>query len=534
MKMNLILGFHGGHDGSLALVKNGKLIAAISKERITRIKKDQNGNDEHFIKKFLELNNFTLNDITHITFCDDISQNTFFKFYKNNEPQINLHGQTITKPHEELIAKFNDKELPAYHIHHHLSHCAYSFYTSNLDKAICLSMDSSFGYPHAFSNTAIGNREKIKLHKCPELDVGNLYNIFTEKLGLGPGLYKAGTTMGLASYGTILKFVKDSWDEYTGPYYEEYWSKISGLPAKESFSEMEKDSQKAMNIAATLQHIFEQAIMREVNKLYDEIKKEHGENICLSGGSFLNCNVNTKIQRESKFKNVHVSPACGDDGLAAGCALYVAHNILGEKRIKYENHEIMYLGGDYDAPQIGEPYNATKVANMLNEGKIIAWYQGRSEFGPRALGNRSLLANPAIKNMKDILNYKIKKREWFRPFAPSILEEDYKDWFDNPDPSPYMLFTSKVKKPETTPSITHIDNTARIQTVNKQDNPKYYELINEFKKITQIPMLLNTSLNINGEPIVETPEDAIRFLKETKADALVLKDRLIEKKDLKI
>lgn len=533
--MSIILGFHGDHDGSLALVKDGKLIGAMSKERYTRIKKNHNGNDESFIKYFLNHFNITLEDITHVALCDDWinDDDTFIKFHKDNY-LIKSIGSTHLKGKEynELVASFNGKKVPAFHVQHHLSHCAYAFYTSNFQNAVCLSMDSSYGFPIDSSIVAVGEGNKIKILRCPNLFVGNFYDKMTERLGLGIGLFKAGTLMGLASYGKVKPNVKDNWQEYSGDNYDASWSKISGFDENTVFYESGKDSPEAMDIAASTQYVFEEAVLAEVKKIFKETKKTNHGNICLSGGSFLNCNVNTKIALETDFKNVSISPACGDDGLAIGSALYVAHNLLGYDRIKYTNSQLMYLGPEHKFPKIGSPLNMKFVAKMLQEGKIIALYQGRSEFGPRALGNRSILANPAIKGMKDILNSRVKFREWFRPFAPSVLVEKYSDWFDLPFESPFMLYTCLVKNPELIPAVTHVDNTARIQTVRREDNPRYYDIINEFYKLTKIPLLLNTSLNINGEPIVETPLDALRFLKESDVDALILEDCLILKEEI--
>lgn len=523
----VILGLNSNlHDGSAALVVNGKLVGALSMERLNRSKKHYKGNDEQLITHLLNQHNLDLDDITHVTFCDNVDHGNqnFLKIYdEKNQTIDDLGAHHLFGDYNIYHTIINTKKIPSYHINHQLSHCAYAFYTSDFNESHCLSMDASW-FPHQTSMVAHGKENKIKFNYHPHLRVGCAYGWFCEYIGLGNQIYKAGSLMGLASYGTPIKNAIDKWKYYTGSKIDTYWNEISSIINwnKESI----KDGKEAMDIAATIQNIFENEILDEVEEINNTNFYMMSDNICLSGGSFLNCNVNSKI---AKIKNVSVSPACGDDGLAIGSALYLTHHVLEYPRVNYTPAELAYLGGEYPIPNIGVEYNPQEVAKMLNEGKIIAWYQGRSEFGPRALGNRSLLANPTLSDMKDVLNHRIKKREWFRPFAPSVLVEKYQDWFDNKEPSPFMLFTSQVKKPELVPAITHVDNSARIQTVDKNDNPKYWELISEFKKLSGVPMVLNTSLNINGEPIVETPDDALRFLRETDCDGLVLGHRFIKK-----
>jgi len=315
---------------------------------------------------------------------------------------------------------------------------------------------------------------------------GVLYGEVTEKLGLGPALHKAGTTMGLASYGTPFEF---DWQSYTD------------------------EIKHKMDVAATVQQVLEQVSLQVIEDMDDKTK-----NLCLSGGSFLNCNANAKIVKESKFKNYHIYPACGDDGTSVGSALYVSHHIFGEPRHDYEQKDLCYTGKDY---QIQEP-DYKQLAQELANGKIIGWFQGRSEFGPRALGNRSILADPRNPHTRDIINHVVKKREWFRPFAPVVLEEHYKDWFDFPIPSPYMLYTAPVKQSDKIPAVTHVDGSARFQTINEKTNPNYYRLVKAFYELTGVPVLLNTSMNGNGEPIVETPEEANEFFNNSHLDMMVI------------
>ena len=292
--------------------------------------------------------------------------------------------------------------------------------------------------------------------------------------------------MGLASYGTPFEF---DWKSYTD------------------------EIKHKMDVAATVQQVLEQVSLEVVNNLEDRT-----ENLCLSGGSFLNCNANSKIVKESKFKNFHIYPACGDDGTSVGAALYVSHHILNQPRHDYKQKDLCYTGKDYE---IDTP-DYDQIAQELSNGKIIGWFQGRSEYGPRALGNRSIIADPRNPHTRDIINHVVKKREWFRPFAPVVLEEYYQDWFDFPIPSPYMLYTAQVKQPEKIPAVTHVDGSARFQTISEETNPHYYNLVKAFYKLTGVPVLLNTSLNGNGEPMLETPEEAINFFKNSHLDMMFI------------
>jgi carbamoyltransferase len=273
-------------------------------------------------------------------------------------------------------------------------------------------------------------------------------------------------------------------------------------------------------------------MVKYAQDLYKETKEFNGGNLCLAGGVALNCNANFKIKTETGFDNIHFFPACGDDGISAGSAMHVAHKILNYPRVQYKSNEICYLGTNYThQPEIptelqsvikGYDIDLTVIANKLAEGEILCWYQGRSELGPRALGNRSFVTNPAIKEMKDTLNAKVKMREWFRPFAPVVLEERKEEWFDMDFESPYMLYTVPCKRPQDIPSAVHIDNSARVQTVTPEHNYNFWRLILEFEKVTGIPVVMNTSLNIKGEPIVETPEDALKLFIESEVTMLVI------------
>jgi carbamoyltransferase len=428
-------------------------------------------------------------------------------------------------------------------IAHHMGHCAATYYTSNFDNAICFSMDSSGGHPDNNSFVAIGSNNKLFAQDIPGIMVGMAYADFTLYTGVGNPLYKAGSLMGLASYGQADKEIINNIDQYIKEsyfplikskkyknsvgkdyfeYYLDLWKKLS--KQDELFKTSSKKNKKQMNIAASIQYLFENTILDTVNN----IKNNEIQNLCLSGGSMLNCNANTVIKKNGKFKNIHHFPACGDDGNSVGAALYVAHHVYDEPRYKYEYKDLMYLGKKYE--YIEPNYN--KIAKMISEGKIIAWFMGGSEFGPRALGARSILADPRNQHNRELLNFVVKNREWFRPFAPVVLEEESEKWFDFDGPSPFMLYTAQVLQPEKIPAVTHFDGSARMQTINKNTNEPYYNLVKEFFNITGIPMLINTSLNGKDQPILETPEDAINFLKNNDVDALVLNGELILKEDM--
>ena len=461
-----ILGLNFGHDGSVCLVKDGRLEFAIATERISKIKKQQGFTDE-IINYVLDSCRITLDDIDCVA-TNDFKQEVFGNQYLVDK--IVIQG----------------KEFKCYIISHHLSHCASAYYTSPYDKAYCFSMDCSMGKPEANSLIAYGEGKKLMAMYCPAEMVGVLYGEVTEKLGLGPALHKAGTTMGLASYGTPFDFD-----------YQSYTDEIK----------------HKMNVAASVQDLFEKKVLNVLSEIDNKT-----DNLCLSGGSFLNCNANSKVVMHSKFKNVHHFPACGDDGTSVGSALYVAHHILGESRHDYQQKDLCYTGREYQSQTPDYEY----IAKQLADGKIIGFFQGRSEFGPRALGNRSILADPRNFHNRELINHVVKNREWFRPFAPVTLEECYQDWFDFPIPSPYMLYTAQVKHPEKIPAVTHIDGSARFQTVNRQTNPHYYEIIKAFGNLTDVPVLLNTSLNGNGQPILETEEDAKEFYKNSNLDMMFI------------
>lgn len=523
-----ILGLHFAHDGGAAIVKGNKLVVAVSSERITREKKFY-GITDSVIDYVLKEAGLSIDQIDLITFTDffDKHTNGTCKLFRGNL-QISDFSQQLFDNNllDNLFFELKNRKIPAICIPHHLAHASAAFYTSPFNEAVCFSLDSSMGKTESNSLIAWGRENKIASVYCPHLMIGPAYTKFTFNLGLGNPLHKAGSTMGLASYGKPKIQVINNIQDYvarsfsTGDYeqtFQAFWREISGSDSL--FPEKNSPTKESMDIAASIQYIFEESILHAIKS----ISNNHIENICLSGGSMLNCNVNSRIQKETQFKNLHLFPACGDDGLVVGSALYAAHNIFNEPRYNYQEKEICYLGQSQSS--FVEP-DYEDLANEISKGKIVAWFNGRSEYGPRALGNRSILADPRNFHNRELLNFVIKNREWFRPFAPVVLEEECSKWFDWDYKSPFMLFTAQVKNVNDIPAVSHIDGSARMQTINKETNEPYYNLVKAFGSKTNVPMLVNTSLN-NREPILETEADAENFFATSPVDIMVVNGNII-------
>ena len=449
-------------------------------------------------------------------------------------------------------------------LHHQTAHIASSFFQSGFDDAMCLSYD---GVGDRASG-AIAKASKDKGIEIIEMfpksrSLGNFYSTMTNFLGFksNEDEYKV---MGLAPYGNPNKIIPgnkksyadifkkiliekgktgyqinlDLIDFYTkrDKWVTEKFISIFGNKRKPN----EKITNHHRNIAAALQLRIEEVILKQLRYL----RKKYGlSKLCIAGGVGLNCSLNGKIVENKIFDEIFVQPASGDDGCTIGACL-LASKVKDVRFSPKVNHN-SYLGSRFNNEQISKalresglkfskPQNYCQtVAQLLSEGKIIAWFQGASEFGPRALGNRSILCKPFPGEMKDHLNNNVKFRESFRPFAPAVLEEDQKNFFELKQSSPHMLIACKVKKnaEKLIPAVVHIDKTCRVQTVKKKLNEKFYLLINEFKKITKIPVILNTSFNIKGQPIINNPEEAIKSFKNTKIDVLAIGDYIINKND---
>jgi carbamoyltransferase len=551
--MAVVVGLNFSHDGAAAVVKNGRLVSAVAKERLDR-RKRSGGVTRELLEYVLEEAGATLESVDafacggftpyhpesqylHDPHCLDV-------FLAHEDGRLtrpeNVCQIVGLLPHARHVAMIDGAAKPLYFVQHHLSHCASAFYTSNAPRAACFSVDSSYLRPEYCSLFAVGDGKSLAPLRCPNVMIGNMYSEVTGRLGLGDGLNKAGTTMGLAAYGvpderlrlllpTYLRpYDPSAWREL-GDYLDWMWTELSELGARETLTQAQSDSSQAMRIAANLQFVFEETLIHNARLLAAETAGRNDGLLCLSGGSMLNCDANTGIVRRGGFERAHLFPGCGDDGTAVGAALYVAHAVLGEERVHYEGGEIAYLGRAYPDPDIGEPLDLDVVARCIADGGVVAWHQGRGEFGPRALGARSILADPRRAEMRDVLNFRIKKREWFRPFAPAVLAHRAEEWFDISWPSRHMLFLAAVKQPDRIPAATHVDGTARPQTVERGDNPRYFDLIERFEAITGVPVLLNTSLNVNREPLVETPADALRFFEATGVDMAVIGGRMLRR-----
>ena len=556
------------HDSAAALLKDGHVIAAVEEERFSRKKFD-----DSFPKEAIEwcLNEakITPDQIKSVAFYDK----PILKFERLLDNYIavaprGLYSFLDVIPkwiHKRLWIK-NDikKSLNGFNgviifPEHHLSHAAYSFYTSPFEESAILTTDGVGEW--STTSIGMGHDNSVKLLqdiRWPH-SLGLFYSAFTYFLGfqVNEGEYKL---MGLASFGKPKYYdliwdnlidVKDDGSIHLNMNYfaftydkimtNEKFSELFGIKRR---NENEETKQIHFDIGASAQKVLEDVLLRMVEHAY---KKTQSENLCLGGGVALNGVANYRIFKESSFQNVHIPPSPGDAGSAVGCAqyLYFSHN--NQKRIIQDTTkniiENIYVGPSFSSnenkkfldtnnieyEELDDTTLIQKCAKLISEGNVIGWYQGKMEWGPRALGNRSILADPRRKEMKDILNEKIKHRESFRPFAPSILEEYVSEYFDMNIPSPYMLMVAPVKKSDKIPAVTHVDGTGRVQTVSTNSNPLYHKLITKFHELTGVPVIINTSMNVKGEPIVNTPEQAYNMLTKTDMDCLFMKNFMVRK-----
>ena len=583
------------HDSAAALIKDGEIIAAAQEERFTRKKHDSNYpfNSIEYVLKESKLN---LSEINHIVFFEKpflkferLLESYFafapkgFKSFSMSMP-IWLRQKLFQKKY--LFEKLRQHDKNFKNIdnikfsEHHYSHAASAFYPSPFEEAIVLTLDGVGEW--ATTTVAIGKGNNLKMIKEIHFphSLGLLYSAFTYYCGfkVNSGEYKV---MGLAPYGEpkysniiqkeLLDIKSDGSFRLNMDYFNyatgltmtnEKFSNLFGQPVRNS--KIDKLTQFHMDIAASIQFVTEKIILKITKSLANEYKVK---NLCLAGGVALNCVANGKILKEKVFKDIWIQPAAGDAGGALGAALAYWHRELEKPRnILKDQMKGSYLGPKFSESEIEnilKKLNANyekkstdqtteRVAQELANNKIVGWFQGRMEFGPRSLGNRSILADPRSAKMQKELNLKIKFRESFRPFAPSVLREDVQNWFNLDYDSPYMLLvsdvldTKKIKtnednklfgidklnvKRSTIPAVTHVDYSSRIQTVHKETNPKYYNLIKEFKKITNCPVLVNTSFNVRGEPIVCNVEDAFKCFMGTNLDLLIIENFVLVKED---
>jgi carbamoyltransferase len=536
-----IVGVNTGHDGGCALLEDGKLKVAISEERIIRSKCASGWLNSLFY--CLENSNSSLDDIDLVVFSS--------------------YRTRLEEGYDGGLSKFNFPKERCISVDHHLSHACATFFSSPFNKSLIFVYDNH-GNESDTESFYLGEGNKIhKIGGNPFNDVlkgiVRAYEAFTCYFGWNSD--GAGKTMGLASYGDKKRFEKYPIYDQTkeGWYYSNldsfYIEGVEKLLKKygiNQFSKYSMDPMEYKDLAAWIQNEFERAVLGTIDKLHESTGLD---TLCISGGGALNSVCNGKILEKTKIKNLFVFPAASDKGQCVGNALYGQYLYERQNRKDYI-WKTDYTGQSYDSASIRkliDPENRAfrenniskapryefkvmknvvdEVAKLISEGKIVGWFQGGSELGPRALGHRSIICDPRRPEMKDILNEKVKHREGFRPFAPSILLEKSKEYFSLDVPSPFMLLAVDVNKDKKSiiPAVTHVDGTARVQTVTKEDNGIYYDLINEFYRITGVPVILNTSFNLAGEPIVETPEDAMMCFLKTQMDFLVIGDFLIWK-----
>ena len=582
------------HDSAAAIVVDGNIVAAAQEERFSRKKHDPRY-PFNAIKYVLEESQLNLNKIDHIVFFEK----PFLKFERLLETYMafapkGFKSFSLSMPiwlREKLFQKkflfdklkehdknFNDINKIKFSEHHY-SHASSAFFPSPFEEAIILTLDGVGEW--ATTTVAVGKKNKLEIIKEIHFphSLGLLYSAFTYYTGfkVNSGEYKL---MGLAPYGKpifkdlILDKLIDLKQDGSFKLDMRYFNYATGLTMTNNkfsklFGHPVRDPKKDllnkfhMDIAASIQSVTEEIVLRITNNISSEYKIR---NLCLAGGVALNCVANGKILKEKVFDNIWIQPAAGDAGGSLGAALAYWYHELGETRLEFADQmKGAYLGPKFENNFIEKELKSLKAkykklnkeeiitltAKELANEKTVGWFQGRMEFGPRALGGRSILADPRSEKMQKELNLKIKFRESFRPFAPSVLREDVNEWFELDYDSPYMLLVSEVKKDKqikmkaedenlfgidklnlkrsSIPAITHVDYSARIQTVHKETNPRYYDLIKEFKKITNCPVLVNTSFNVRGEPIVCSVEDAFNCFMGTNLDILVLEDFILFK-----
>ena len=552
------------HDSTACIIKDGKLIAAIEEERLNR--------DKHTrsfpmlaIERCLKIAKLKYNDIDHIAVSIKPSHNLgkkimySLKNLKTLKVFINhdlVHGYNKQKSFWNWFGYHWDskKTGPKVHfIEHHLSHAAGTFFVSPYKEAALLSIDGSGEWATTWLGYGKENTTKCLGQSYFPHSLGSFYEAITQFCGFRTS-YDEGKTMGLAPMGdpevfleqvekiiTVNKDGQLSFDLSYFNYQNMSWKrcsdkffKIFGEPRKHG----EEFKKHHMDAAAAFQRVLENKVLEICNILYNKTKAKY---LVISGGVSLNSVMNGRIVRESPFKDIYVMPAAGDNGTAIGAAYYLYNGIF--KKSRNFIHTNPYVGTRYTNEEIEKVLKGSKLnyeyhedicdkaALLLEEGKIIGWFQGAMEIGPRALGNRSILANPAFPQMKDKINAEVKFREAYRPFAPSAILESKDEFFDLEVEAPFMLKVCNVlkEKQDVIPAVTHVDGSARLQTVSKDLNPRYHNLIKKLGDKTGIPVVLNTSFNIQGEPIVESPQDAIRCFFSTGLDVLIIGDFMVLK-----
>lgn len=549
------------HDSTACLLVDGRMAAVIEEERLTR-NKHTGAFPEKAIQRCLEMYGLRPSDIDAVAVSIKPSKDWFTKTL------YGLSHITNVSPflkHEVIRGYFKQRSLwdwyrkmwpsggPKLHfVPHHESHAAGSFLVSPYESAAILSLDGSGEWATSFLGEGEGTRISCFQQSYFPMSLGSIYEAATEFCGFKPN-YDEGKTMGLAPFGDpkpfqktvsdIVRIAEDGSIKIDLSYFNyQFWGyRRCSRKFYDTFGQPRKGGDFAdnhHNVAAAFQHVLEERALELCAILRKKTPHRH---LVISGGVALNSVMNGRIVRESGFEDIYVMPAAGDNGTAIGAAYYVYHVVHGHPRTQV--HDDPYLGTSYSDEEIGKLIRECKLtavkhsdiageaARLLAEGNILGWFQGRMEIGPRALGNRSILANPTLPHMKDKINAEVKHREAYRPFAPSAIVEKQSVYFDNIGDSPFMLKVCPVRPEmrDKLPAITHVDGSARLQTVSRDINPMYHDLISKFGEKTGVPVLLNTSFNIMGEPIVESPVNAMRCFFSTGLDALALGSYLIRK-----
>jgi carbamoyltransferase len=566
----LILGLNMFHaDASAAILEDGKILFAVAEERLNR-HKHYGGFPALAVKACLDAVGAKITDVQHVAVGQDSDANlakkvqyalanpgkilNFIKMRQRKEAMRDvwlLLGQALHIDPKQL--KFQE-----HHVEHHLAHIASAYYCSPWEKAAGFSYDGSGDFVSTMMARCEGNNIQILDRVFLPHSLGSFYTMICEFIG-----YKKygdeGKVMGLAPYGKdafvepIRKIItlKNGGFQLNMSYFKPLGSnqgmqvlpdgtvrlvrhfsdkmeKLFGAP-REPYTEI---TQRDMDLSYAMQHCFEEVFFHLLQGLHERVPDE---NLAMAGGCALNSVANGKVFARTPFRRTWIQPAAGDEGLAIGAALYAYHGVLQQPRRNQMDHA--YLGPEFSDAKVESALKSANVKYQRLErepmldavsgemvaGNVVGWFQGRMEWGPRALGNRSIVTHPGLPNMKDVLNARIKHREWFRPFAPSILAEAQHDYFEHDHPSPYMLHVYKIRpgKRAGLCAVNHVDDTGRLQTVTREENPLYYDLIQTFGRKTGTPVILNTSFNEN-EPIVCTPEEAIDCFQRTKMDAIAI------------
>ncbi len=581
------------HDAAAALVADGRLVAAVEEERFSR-KKHDSSFPAGAIEYCLEAGGISTHDLDHVVFYEK----PFLKFERILMTAMQGYPRAWRSFTDSMTTWMSDKLWVRDHIREHLgidrskllfvdhhgSHAASAFYPSRFDKAAILTVDGVGEW--TTTSFGVGDGEKIRLLREIRFphSLGLLYSVFTAFLGfeVNEGEYKV---MGMAPYGQpryvdkVRKLIELSADGSFGldmDYFAYHYSRDtaysqkfidlfgpprqpglnfftagSGYPSyfgpkPGNFEDLVRANQHYADVAASIQKVTEEVMLAMVRAIHRETGLTR---LCLAGGVALNSVANGRIVRETPIEEIYIQPAAGDSGGAIGAAMYAHHALLGKPRTGH-SMDHAYWGKEYGDGEVraalerrGLRYHYfddeaklldTTVGDLAS-GKVIGWYQGRFEWGPRALGNRSILGDPRRAEMKDIVNTKIKFREPYRPFAPSVLAEEAERFFDlegaaQKDPARFMLLVVPVKN-DAVPAVTHVDNSARLQTVFRDTNPRYYELIRRFGEATGVPVVLNTSFNLKGEPIVTTPDNALNTFFASEMDTLVLGNHIVNKSE---